>query len=363
MPGSRASADSLRVAIDKHFGPGTMRYANDPMFAITRIPTGDLALDCLMRGGWARGRYVELFGGYNVGKTAISFGAIREAQRAGQRTSFIDVEGTFDPNFAAQHDVELSSLALTDQNTLEQGNRVIDYLHMQLASREFAVIVLDSIASLLPKSEFEDPMDAASMGTAQAKLMSAALRKLTSANRDTVLIFINQTRQSVGASVFKKQSITSGGLALGFYAGTRLEIVRTENIKRKGKHVNISTSAITTADQVRGHRLLVRVEKDKTGATHQSDETTMVYDYDIGGWDRVEELIYLGRRYGLISRRGNSWQVDEYPEDARLGRAKFKKYLRSELDVADELEERIRAIAISGESEAESIEDDEDEDD
>lgn len=338
--------------------PGAMVMASDPTLEITRVPTGILTLDVLLKGGLARGRHTELYGGYNIGKTYVTYKTIATNQNLGLNCAFVDAEGTFDPKFAKQAGVDLKTLSLTDQKKLEHAERVVDFTEALLRSSEYDIIVVDSIASLLPKSELEKTMDEGSMGTEQAKLMSKALRKLTAANDKTALIFINQTREAIGV-MFGKRSITSGGKAMGFYAATRLELVRTENIKKTSKRINPSNGELVKHERVTGHRVLVRVEKEKTGAAHQAEETTFVYDYDLGGIDPIEDLMYLGRRYSLIKKAtGNKWWVDGYKEDQQVGRARFKKYLRDNRLICEELEEAIRD-AVHAPLE---IEDEEDED-
>lgn len=347
----------VQQLINHEFGAGVMKFASDPYFTIERLPTGILALDTKFRGGLARGRHIEIYGSSNVGKTAICYRTIARNQADGLNCSFIDVEGTFEPMFAEAQGVDLSTLSITDQHELEHGQRVIDYLETQLRSEVFDIIVLDSIASLLPKAELESSMESPQVAE-QARLMSKALRKLTVANRRTVLMYINQTRDSVGGSVFQKRSITSGGKAMLFYAGMRLEMVRTENIKRTVTNkVNPSTSKFTKADQIKGHRLLVRVEKDKTGGAHNGSETTMVFDYDLGTFDAVEDLIYLGVQYGLIKNSGTKWWLTSYPDDRVIGRNKLRSHLRRERLLAEELTEAIEAAAYDDADDEEEVTD------
>lgn len=317
--------------------PGAMKKASDPHFEIKRLPTGILTLDVLMSGGFARDRHTELFGSYNVGKTYVTFRLIAQTQADGGRCAFVDAEGTFDPNFAEMAGVDLEALDLHEQIDAET---VVDFVETLLRSGLYDVIIVDSIASLLPKSEKEAMMSQASMGTAQAKLMSQALRKLTAANHKTALVFINQTREAVGV-MFGRRSITSGGKAMGFYAGTRLELTRTENIKKKTKVVDSNKGEHKATEVVKGHRVLVRVEKDKTGATHQAAETTFVYDYELGGIDPVEDWIYLGLKYGLVHKSGTRWWVHGYDDEKQASRGKFKNWLRRNLAVGEELEELI----------------------
>jgi recombination protein RecA len=349
MPRAAAPAtpDDLMKLINTKWGAGTMKLASDEEFIVTRLPTGNLALDDMLNGGFARGRYIELFGGDNVGKTAVTLDFIATTQANGGVATYMDIEGTFDSDFAAEHGVDLGTLGMTRQADVDNGHRVVDVMEMMLRSRLYDVIVLDSIASLLPKPEMESSMEDPSMGTEQARLMSKALRKLTAANHKTVVVFINQTRQAINAAVFAKQSVTSGGRALPFYAGTRIELVRTENIKRNGKKVNVNTGEITKAEVVKGHRVLLKVEKDKTGSANRSDECTLVYDYELGGFDPIEDLLYLGRKYGLIKKSGSNWWLPDYPDDKKNGRPRFKRYLRADPVLAEELTEAIQQASAA----------------
>jgi len=323
--------------------PGSMMLASDPTLEIERIPCGILSIDMLLGGGFPRGRHVEIYGGYSVGKTYLSYRLIAEAQAAGYRCAFIDAERTFDPEFAAGAGVDLDSLAMT-KRAGQNGNRLINIMEVYLRSEIYDVIVLDSIAALLPKQEEDSDMEEGNYGTAQAKLMSQALRRLTAANKRTVVVYINQTREAVG-TMFGKRTITSGGRAMAFYAGTRLELVRTEVIKRHGKTIDIKSGKSKAADIVKGHRVLVRVEKDKTGGTNTGSETTFVFDYDSANADPTEDLIYLGRVYSLVSVSGTRWWVEGYEDEAQPSRSKFKRWLERNTAVAEELEELIRYAA------------------
>lgn len=345
------SPEALEKLINKRWGANTMRRASDPSLEIKRIPCGILSIDQLLGGGFARGRHTEIFGSYAVGKTATTYYLIASAQEQELRCCFIDVEGSFDPAFAEHLGVDLEDLSFHEQ---EHGNRVIDFMETLLRSRQYDVVVLDSIAALLPKSEMESDMERGSYGTEQAKLMSAALRRLTAANKDTVLIYINQTRDSVG-SVFQKKAVTSGGRAMSFYAGTRIEMVRVESIKRTKSTIDPKTGDEKRTQVAKGHRVLVRINKDKTGSARQDDTTTFVFDYGTSQIDHLEDLIYLGRVYGLVHKKGNNWWVEGYDDEKKNGRPRFKKWLNSNRAVTEELEEMI----VEASEETEEEEDDE----
>lgn len=336
-PTERLTPAALKKLVNDKWGEGTMRFASDPDLAITRIPCGILSVDYALGGGFPRGRHIEVFGSYSVGKTYTMLRLIAKAQELGLTCAYIDVENSFDPTFAESIGIDLEELAYHRQ---EHGNRVIDFMETLLRSELYDVIILDSIAALLPKSELESDMEGGSYGTAQAKLMSAALRRLTAANKRTVLGYINQTRDSIG-SVFQKRAITSGGRAMGFYAGIRIEMVRVENIKRRATVIDPTNGQEQQKEVVKGHRVLVRIDKDKTGGAKPQDSTTFVFDYDIGGIDPVEDLMYLGREMGLIKKSGNSWYLTDYEEEKQNGRPRFKKWLKRHPAIQEELEEQI----------------------
>lgn len=333
---SELTPEALQKAINKRWGEGSMMMASDPSLQIKRIPTGILSVDIALGGGIARGRHTEMYGGYSVGKTYVAYRTIASAQKKKIKCAFIDVEGSFDPTFAEHAGVKLDKLAFHQQ---EHGNRVIDFIETLLRSQQYGVICLDSIAALLPKQEREMDMEAGSYGTQQAKMMSAALRRLTAANRSTALIYINQTRDAIG-SMFAK-SVTSGGRAMSFYAGTRLELVRTENIKKSVKQIDPKTQEEKNTKVVVAHRVLVKVEKDKTGGARQHSTTSFVFHYAKAQIDPIEDLMYVGRVYGFVHKKGNFYWVDEYEDEKQNGRAKFKKWLRKNAAVAEDLEEWI----------------------
>lgn len=332
---------ALQAQINKHFGKGTITFADDPALEIQRVPTGILSLDYVLNGGFARGRHAEMYGGYSVGKTAISLRTIAAAQAAGGRAAFVDAENTFDPKWARHLGVNTKTLAFEPQR--EHGQRCIDVMETLLRSRLYDVLVLDSIAALLPKGERDAQMDASDMGTQQARLMSKALRKLTTANSDTVLLYINQQRENVG-QMFGNKLRTSGGRAMAFYAGTRLELSKIEDIKVTRNILDPKTQERKEALVTKGHRVLVRVEKDKTGA-QPKDQSTFVFDYTLSNIDPIEDLIYLGRRLGYVHRSGEKqntkFWVSGYDDEKQTSRNRFREWLRINVAVAEDLENMI----------------------
>lgn len=327
---------ALTKLINDRFGDGTLRKGSDPYFKIDRIPTGILSLDYMLGGGFPRGRHVECYGGYSVGKTLMSYMTIAQAQKMGLACAFVDAEKTFDPEFASHLGVNVEELSVHHQ---ESGNRVIDLMETLLRAGNYGVIVLDSIASLLPKSEKEQDMERGSYGTAQAKLMSAALRRLTAANQSTVLMYINQLRDNIGV-MFGPKSTTSGGRAMAFYASVRLEMTKTERIKKKSMVIDHKTGDEKEQEILVGHRVLVRLDKDKSG-NMSGDTTSFVFRYDSTQVDRVEDLILLGRTSGLISKKGTRWSLEGYEDESQASRAKFHRWMGKNVAVQEELESKI----------------------
>ncbi len=342
--------EGLAAIMNKKFGAGSIKMASDPSLMIQRIPCGVLSVDVLIGGGFARNRHAELFGGASVGKSYIAQKLIAMIQELGGRGAWVDAEKTFDPVFAAACGIDLDAMAYYEQL---HGPECVNVMEMWLRSELYDVIVLDSISALLPQYEYENELGAGSMGMEQAKLMSVALRKLTAANKSTALVFINQTREAVGAMVGAKKTTTSGGRAMGHYAGQRLEFVKTETLKKKGRKVNQKTGEIDdSADVPYGHRVLVRGEKDKTGGLFRpNDETTFVFDYEASHHDHVEDLIYLGRLFDFIEKKGDSWWVEDYEDKKKHGRPAFKKWLGEHEDVQEELEGWIRNSLVPDEEE------------
>lgn len=344
------AADLMAMVNGRKGWEGTVMLGSDPSLVIQRIPTGIFALDCMLGGGFARDRHHELFGHPGVGKTSVVYRAIANAQRMfpDELCAFLDIEETFDPKHAKALGVNLKKLVLHRQKS---GNRAIDFMHLLARTENFSIIAMDSIAALVPLAELENTGDQGSYGTEQAKLMSKALRVLTAANKHTALVWINQQRENIGGGVFGKKFVTSGGKAMAFYAGIRLEFVRTENVKVKVKGITPESGVEGEKQRVVGHRVLVRLEKDKTGGgAFQGDQTTMVYDYRFdngpkrtkGNFDYIEDLMYLGRVTGLVHKSGASWWIEGYDDEKQKSRGKFKKWLRANRAVQQELEADIR---------------------
>lgn len=330
------TTEDLKKAIDKQFGEGTMRFGSDPELEIQRMSTGVLAVDEIMRGGLPRGRHVEIFGSSSIGKTSLSYYIMAAAQLRGEEVAYVDAEKTFNAKLASHCGVDLDRMAYHEQ---VHGPRCVDFVETLVQSRLYSVVVVDSISALVPLEDVTTGMEASSYGMQQAKMMSKALRKLTAANtfNGTTIVWINQTRDNVGVS-FGKKTTTSGGRAMGFYATTRIEMSKLETLTKKGQQVDPSTGEIKSKDRVPyGHRIQVRIEKEKSGA-RPLETTTIVFDYEQGKFDEIEDLIYLGVLYGLVHKKNNTWWIDGYEKKkVGTGRKGFKKFLRKHPDLAQEL--------------------------
>lgn len=348
----------IMALVNGKYGINTMRLASDPVFKITRIPTGILALDAHLRGGFTQGRHIELYGAENVGKTTVAYSIAAQVQAAGGIAMMCDLEGTFDPEYAESIGVDLDRFPIQRQED-SHAEQALDIVEIAVRKYQPHVMIIDTISALLPKAEYESALSDGSFGTDQARLMSKALRKLTAANKTTIYIWINQTRQVVGASVFAKQTTTSGGRAMGFYAATRMELVRTELIKGSNKNsINPKTGEKNKdAKKSTGHRVLCRITKDKTGSARPDLEIPLVYDYRTRRFDPLEDLIYCGRVSGLIKKSGNSWWVVDYEDEKMGSRTGFKGWLRRNRAVRDELVEGIMGY-FDEKDEDDSAEDD-----
>lgn len=329
----------FRDMINKEMGEGTMVLASHPSLRIVRIGTGVLSMDDVTGGGYARNRYVEAYGPESVGKSALALYAVAQCQREGGRAAWIEAEKSFDPVFASNIGVNIKRL---DFHKQKSGEKCFNFIEALLRAGMHDLIVVDSIAALIPLSEIDRNMGEGTYGTQQAKMMSEALRRLTVANEKSVIFFINQTRESIGASMFGPKMTTSGGRAMRHYSGIRLEVVRTETLTRPGKKHKANGELVTGNVPV-GHRVLVKVIKDKTGGAYQGKEGTFVFRYATAQIDHVDDLITLGREKNLVHVDSkNRFYVEGFEDERIHSRPKFKKWLRNNAAVSEELEEKIR---------------------
>ncbi|MHB1803121.1 MAG: recombinase RecA [Actinomycetes bacterium] len=308
--------------IDRQFGKGSvMRLGDDARAPVEVIPTGSIALDVALGiGGLPRGRIVEVFGPESSGKTTVALHAVASAQRAGGIAAFIDAEHALDPEYAGKLGVDTDALLVSQPDTGEQALEIADML---IRSGAIDVIVIDSVAALVPRAEIEGEMGDSHVGL-QARLMSQALRKLAGAlsQSNTTAIFINQLREKIGV-FFGSPETTTGGKALKFYASIRLDIRRIETLKEGQEAV--------------GNRTRVKVVKNKMAAPFKQAEFDIIYGVGIS---REGGLIAVGVDEGLV-RKSGAWYTYE-GDQLGQGKENARAFLRDNPDLADEIEKRIK---------------------
>ncbi|MEJ2551773.1 MAG: recombinase RecA [Anaerolineales bacterium] len=311
--------------ITKRYGDGAvMRLGESKHLVVDTIPTGSLALDLALGvGGIPRGRVTEIYGPESSGKTTLCQHIVAEAQRQGGVCAYIDMEHALDPQYAARCGVDVDNLYISQPDMGEQALEITETL---VRSGAVDLVVIDSVAALVPRAEIEGDMGDAHMGM-QARLMSQALRKLSGAIKqtNTAVIFTNQLRQKIGV-MFGNPETTTGGRALKFYASVRLDIRRAESIK--------------VGQDIVGNRARIRVVKNKVAPPFKVAEFDIMYDEGIS---KVGGVLDLGVELELIDKRGSYYSYGE----TRLGqgRENAKSYLRENPDMAQELEFEIRKAA------------------
>ncbi|MCI0520842.1 MAG: recombinase RecA [Chloroflexi bacterium] len=330
------SNDASRTnALDKALGDITKRYGDGAIMrlgearhmVIDAIPTGSLSLDIALGvGGIPRGRITEIYGPESSGKTTICQHIVAEAQRRGGNAAYVDMEHALDPVYAEKCGVDVDNLLIAQPDMGEQALEITETL---VRSGAVEVVVIDSVAALVPRSEIEGDMGDATMGV-QARLMSQALRKLSGAinQTNTAVIFTNQLRQKIGV-MFGNPETTTGGQALKFYASVRLDVRRIQSIK--------------LGSEIIGNRTRVRVVKNKVAAPFRTAEFDIMYNEGIS---KAGDLVDLATGLEVIQKRGSFYNYG----DIRLGqgRENAKDYLRQNPAVADEIEVIVRRQAMSG---------------
>jgi len=319
-------AKSLELAItqiEKQFGKGSiMRLGSkDVLVPVSVIPTGSLSLDAALGvGGVPRGRVVEIFGPESGGKTTLALHVVAEAQKMGGQAAFIDAEHALDPAYARKLGVDVDNLLVSQPDNGEQALEIAESL---IRSGGVDIVVVDSVAALVPKSELEGDMGEPQMGL-QARLMSQALRKLTAivSKSKTCLIFINQIREKIGV-MFGNPETTTGGRALKFYSSIRMDIRRIQAIKE--------------GDRVVGSRTRAKVVKNKVAAPFREAEFDIVYGEGIS---REGDLLDLGVDKGIIEKSGTWFSFDG--ERIGQGRENARTFLKENRDARDKLETAIR---------------------
>jgi recombination protein RecA len=316
------SLAAVMAQIEKAHGKGAvMRLGDEARVPIDVIPTGSIALDIALGiGGLPRGRVVEIYGPESSGKTTVALHAVASAQKAGGIAAFIDAEHALDPDYAQKLGVDTDALLVSQPDTGEQALEIADML---IRSGAIDIIVIDSVAALVPRAEIEGEMGDSHVGL-QARLMSQALRKLTGtiSNTGTTAIFINQLREKIGV-MFGSPETTTGGKALKFYASVRLDVRRIETLKD-------GTDAV-------GNRTRVKVVKNKLAPPFKQAEFDIIYGQGIS---REGGLIDMGVEHGFV-RKAGAWYTYE-GDQLGQGKENARSFLRDNPDLADELEKKIK---------------------
>ena len=319
----KKALESALGQIEKQFGRGSvMKLGDFTAMNIEAIPTGALSLDIALGiGGIPRGRIIEIFGPESSGKTTLALHMIAEAQKMGGEAAFIDAEHALDPVYAKKLGVDIDNLIVSQPDTGEQALEIAEAL---VRSGALDIIVVDSVAALVPKAEIDGDMGDSHIGL-QARLMSQALRKLAGAinKSKSVIVFINQLREKVGV-MFGNPETTPGGRALKFYASVRLDIRKIEQIKQDGEVV--------------GNRAKVKIVKNKVAPPFREAEFDIVYGKGIS---KEGNILDIGANLDIVEKSGSwfSYNGDRIGQ----GRENVKKYLKDNPEIMQEVEEKIRA--------------------
>ncbi|MDQ5974038.1 MAG: recombination protein RecA [Actinomycetota bacterium] len=328
--------DAALAQIERQFGKGSvMRLGEEGRIPIDVIPTGSIALDIALGiGGLPRGRIVEIYGPESSGKTTLALHAIASVQAAGGLAAFIDAEHALDPDYASKLGIDLDSLYVSQPDTGEQALEICDTL---VRSGALDLVVIDSVAALVPRAEIEGEMGDSHVGL-QARLMSQALRKMAGAlsNTNTTCIFINQLREKIGV-MFGSPETTTGGKALKFYASVRLDVRRIETLKG-------GTEAV-------GNRTRVKVVKNKVAPPFKQAEFDILYGEGIS---REGSLIDIGVDAGIV-RKSGAWYTYE-GDQLGQGKENARTFLKDNPDLSNEIEKRIKeALGIGPQVDAPAV--------
>ena len=318
----KKALETAMQQIEKTYGKGSiMRYGDNVQPNVEAIPTGSLALDLALGiGGVPRGRIIEIYGPESSGKTTLALHVLAQAQKMGGEVAFVDAEHALDPTYARALGVKIEDMLISQPDTGEQALEITEAL---VRSGAIDVVVVDSVAALVPRAEIEGEMGDSFVGL-HARLMSQALRKLTGiiAKTNTVVIFINQLREKVGV-MYGNPEVTTGGRALKFYASVRIDVRRIETLKSGGEMI--------------GNRTRAKVVKNKVAPPFREAEFDIMYGEGIS---KLGEMLDLGVKLDLVQKSGSWFTMGE----VRLGQGRdaAKQYLRDHPDEADALEANIR---------------------
>ena len=325
--GKKKALDAALSQIERQFGKGAiMKMGEGAKLDIETVSTGSLGLDiALGAGGLPFGRICEIYGPESSGKTTLTLSVIAEAQKQGKTCAFIDAEHALDPAYAEKLGVNISELLISQPDTGEQALEIVEML---VRSNSVDVVIVDSVAALVPKSEIEGEMGSSSVGV-QARLLSQAMRKLTGTikNANCLVVFINQIRMKIGV-MFGSPETTTGGNALKFYSSVRLDIRRIGSVKQ--------------GDDVVGNETRVKVVKNKIAPPFKQTEFQIMYG---AGINRMGEIIDLGVKQGLVEKSG-AWYAYN---GSKIGQGKTNaaKFLSDNLEIATEIEDKLRDQFLS----------------
>src|SRR4051794_23067428 len=327
----RRAIQSALVQMDKQFGKGSvLMLGSRNALPVTTISTGSLSVDnALGVGGVPRGRVIEIYGPESSGKTTLTLHVIAEAQKAGGYAAFIDAEHALDPKYAAALGVDIDNLMVSQPDSGEQALEIASGI---VATNAVDLIVIDSVAALVPRAELEGEMGDSHVGL-QARLMSQALRKLTGqvSRTNTCLVFINQLREKIGV-MFGNPETTTGGKALKFYASVRLEVRRGATLK--------------DGDQIVGNRTKVKVVKNKVAAPFKEVEVDLLHGH---GFSREGDLIDIGSAHGIVEKSGSWFSFGG--ERIGQGRENARQFLREHPEMTKRIDAAVRARLGIGASE------------
>lgn len=322
----RDKALSLAVdQIEKQFGKGSiMSLTDENKVDVETISTGSVSLDIALGGGIPRGRIVEIYGPESSGKTTLTLHAVAEVQKAGGTAAFVDAEHALDPAYAKRLGVDVEKLLVSQPDSGEQALEIVETL---VRSNAVDIVVVDSVAALVPQAEIEGDMGDSHMGL-QARLMSQALRKLTSiiSRSKCTVVFINQLRMKIGV-MFGNPETTTGGNALKFYSSVRMDIRRTSQIK--------------TGEEIIGNRVRVKVVKNKVAPPFRQAEFDIMYNQGIS---REGDLLDLATEKGLVEKAGAWFAYNG--ENIAQGREAAKQYLRDNPKILVELDKKVRTVPV-----------------